>query len=968
MNRLSKLVFFVAAICFSTMAMAKAITFTAVDAGADHTCALTSAGGVMCWGDNAYGELGNGTTIDSAIPVNVTGLNSGAIAIAVGDHHTCALMNAGGVMCWGANYFGELGNGRIDYYLTIPVNVTGLSSGVVAIVAGYDYSCALMDTGSVMCWGDNTDGKLGDGTTTNSTIPVSVIGLGGRVKAITAGYSHTCALTEAGGAICWGGNAVGELGNGTNTNRFIPVNVTGLGSGVKAIAAGDSHTCAVTTAGGMKCWGSNLKGQLGDGTTADSSTPVNVAGLGGGVMAIAAGDNHTCALMNTGNLKCWGNNLSGQLGNADLAYANIPAMVMGLGGGTTAIAAGWLDTCALNNAGAVKCWGLLLSGNDSFNDSSTPVDVTSLGIGVKAIAVGHSNTCALTNRSGVMCWGFGDEGQLGDGTTTNSATPVNVIGLGIGVKAIAVGGEHTCALTNTDGVMCWGANFDGQLGNGTTNNNANPTPISVTGLNGGVTAITAGFGHTCALMNTSAVMCWGNNDNGQLGDGTTTDSATPVNVIGLGIGVKAIAAGGEHTCALMNTDGVMCWGELGLGTSTDTFTPVSVTGLDSAVTAMAAGDNHTCVLMNTGGVKCWGYNAYGQLGDGTTTYSDVPVDVTGLSSGATAIAAGELHTCALMNTGSMKCWGANYYGELGNGKMSYVTTPVSVHGLGSSTLHDFDGDGKSDVLFVNTSTSGSNYWKDANSSRLYYTGTYNPGYVYLGTGDFDGDGKADILFVNPANNGIAIWRGGLRSAVTFSGTITAGFDNVVIGDFDGDGRDDIFWDNPSTGATSIWWAAVKASATYPGVHSTAYTIAAAADFDGDGMADVFWHKSTTGANIIWLSGNKSTVIYPGASSDLTWAPVGAGDVDGDGKSDLVWYKASNNNTMVWKGGLKSAISYPGTGTSGFTPKAIGDYNGDGNADLFWANDSTLATQIWPGVVKSAVTYPGTYPAGFAVQK
>jgi alpha-tubulin suppressor-like RCC1 family protein len=189
--------------------------------------------------------------------------------------------------------------------------------------------------------------------------------------------------------------------------------------------------------------------------------------------------------------------------------------------------------------------------------------------------------------------------------------------------------------------------------------------------------------HTCVLMSIGGVKCWGNNWYGQLGDGSTTHRDTVVDVLDLESDVSAVSAGGEHTCALMSTGGAKCWGnnefgQLGDSSTTNRTTPVDVSGLSSGISEISAGRSSTCALMSTGGAKCWGYNYYGQLGDGTTTDRTTPVDVSGLSSGVAAISVGGLYSCALMSTGGVKCWGYNYYGQLGDGTTTDRTTPVDV--------------------------------------------------------------------------------------------------------------------------------------------------------------------------------------------------------------------------------------------------------------------------------------------------
>ena len=292
---------------------ASAASASAVSVGQSHTCALTTVGGLECWGRNNLGQLGDGATTDSTAPVGVVGLTSGVAAVSAGGSHTCALTTAGGLKCWGGNFVGQLGDGTTTTRLT-PVDVTGLTSGVAAVSTGRDLSCALTTAGGLKCWGDNFYGELGDGTTTTRLTPVDVTGLTSGVASVSAGLEHVCAVTTSGGLKCWGLNDFGQLGDGTATDRTTPVDVVGLTSGVAAVSTGRKHSCAVTTVGGLKCWGFGGSGQLGDGTFTDRTEPVNVSGLTSGVAAVSAGGFHTCALTTAGGLKCWGFNGQGQLG------------------------------------------------------------------------------------------------------------------------------------------------------------------------------------------------------------------------------------------------------------------------------------------------------------------------------------------------------------------------------------------------------------------------------------------------------------------------------------------------------------------------------------------------------------------------------------------------------------------------------------------------------------------------------
>jgi alpha-tubulin suppressor-like RCC1 family protein len=358
-----------------------------------------------------------------------TSATTTATAVAVGADHTCALTSVGGVKCWGDNYHGGLGDGTATDRYT-PVDVSGLRRGVQAIATGDYFSCALTEVGGVKCWGFNRFGQLGDGTTRDRHTPVAVSGLDSGVAAIAAGSAHACALTSAGAVRCWGYNGLGALGDGTTTSRRTPVDVTGLSSGVTGITAGLDYTCALTSPGGVECWGDNSFGKLGDGTTTDRYTPVDVVGLTSGAAAVSASDarGHTCALTTTGGVECWGNNTFGELGDGTAKSRYTPVGVPGLASGAVAVSAGGFYTCAVTSAEGVACWGDNSDGalgDGTTTDRSTSADVSRL-TGVAAVAAGLSHTCAVTSSGGVRCWGNNAFGELGDGTASDRLSPSKV--------------------------------------------------------------------------------------------------------------------------------------------------------------------------------------------------------------------------------------------------------------------------------------------------------------------------------------------------------------------------------------------------------------------------------------------------------------------------------------------------------------------------------------------------------------
>ncbi len=546
----------------------------------------------------------------------------------------------------------------------------------------------------------------GSGVATPQSTPVEVGGLSG-VVAVAGGGLHSLAVKGDGTVWAWGQNASGQLGDGTTTDRATPLQVSGL-SGVVAVAAGwenfqRAHSLAVKSDGTVWAWGWNASGQLGDGTTADRSTPVQVSGITG-VMAVAAGQSHSLALKGDGTVWEWGR----QLVDGRERPRSTPVQVSGLTG-VVAVTEGSRPSLALKGDGTVWEWAW---------DRPTPVQVSGLS-GVVAVAGGGGHSLALKGDGTLWAWGANYSGQLGDGTDTPRATPVQVSGLSE-VVAVAAGGVHSLALKRDGTLWAWGANYSGQLGDGTIIYRSTPvplsgptgvaavavggelslalkgdgtlrqwtwnqsTPVSLSGLTG-VVAITAGYSHVLALKGDGSVWAWGRNETGQLGDGTVTDRTTPVQVSGLS-GVVGVAAGYAHSLALKGDGTVWAWGgnwggQLGDGTNMNRSAPVHVSGL-TGVVGVAAGYTHSLAAKGDGTVWAWGGNDLGQLGDGTSThYRSTPVQVSGLS-GVVAVAGGHEYSLAVKGDGTVWAWGWNVYGQLGDGTTAlWRTTPVQVSGL-----------------------------------------------------------------------------------------------------------------------------------------------------------------------------------------------------------------------------------------------------------------------------------------------
>lgn len=589
-----------------------------------HSLALKRDGTVWSWG---YGSF-------VPAPMRLSGLTEVA-AIAMGPRHALALKRDGTVWRWGDNLDGSLGDGLtgpapdLDWpFFATPVQVPGLGD-VAAIVAGYGHNLALKSDGTVWAWGFNGHGQLGDGATdTRTEEPIQVSGLANVVR-IAAGEAHSVAVKSDGTVWTWGSNVGGQLGDGSTTDRLLPVPVSGP-NGTVAVAAGRYHTLALSADGTVWAWGDDQFGQLGDGVELTSGYPVPLGPVQVGgltqVTKIAAGSGHSLAMKSDGTLWAWGDNTSGQLGDGqirreDWPDAAIPVKVSGPAG-LAAIEGGAGQSFGITSDGAVWIWGANAGTRDGkVVSTSTPVQVSGLS-GVLSVSPapdtsGPYDDLAVCQDGSVWKWGVQYRWFV------NPLAPDPLLPIGpVLVTEISdvqmVAGK--VALKRDGTVWEWGA--------------SGAAPTQVSGLSD-VVAVAA-FWHRLALKRDGTVWGWGSNYSGELGDGTTTERATPVQVAGLSDVVAIDTRYGEqwsvspHSVALKQDGTVWEWPiwEFKSSWAAKSLVPVQVAGLNDIV-AIAEGGGHSLALKRDGTVWAWGWNGYGQLGVRTFAIRTTPVQVVG---------------------------------------------------------------------------------------------------------------------------------------------------------------------------------------------------------------------------------------------------------------------------------------------------------------------------------------------------
>ncbi|MFT9116351.1 MAG: IPT/TIG domain-containing protein [Sporolactobacillus sp.] len=758
-----------------------------IASGYNFSLALDSNGNVYAWGDNTYGQLGDGTTTSRSSPVNISssGVLSGKTitAIFAGNNQSFAIDSNGSLYAWGRNDISQLGDGTTTNKTAPELISGGAISGktITKVAAGDAHTLALDSNGNVYAWGYNVDGRLGNNTTTNSSTPVLINDgaiSGKTIIDIAAGYYHSVALDNSGNVYTWGNNTYGQLGNDTNTNSSVPVAVYNAGvlSGkiVTSLSAGQNYTLALDSNGQVYAWGDNNDGQLGDGTTINELEPINVSNTGElsgkTIVSIdAAGSSSDAwgfAIDNDGELYSWGDNYYGQLGNdSNISQSTIEQQTLNTGEAAPAPSVSGISLASGYNTGGDT---ITITGNNFSN----PVDVIIGGEEAGDITyISDSTITATTPVTSIVgtvdVTVKNEDGQFAkladsftykqSAPTVSSITPsvgstsggntVKINGSGFSVgqskfKQISAGNSHVLAINNFGNVYSWGNNNSGQLGDGSTDNSITPVAVDTSGTlyDKDIISTQAGYNFSLALDSNGNVYAWGDNTYGQLGDGTTTSRSSPVNISSSGVlsgkTITAIFAGNNQSFAIDSNGSLYAWGrndtsQLGDGTTTNKTAPELISGgaiSGKAITKVAAGDAHTLALDSNGNVYAWGYNVDGRLGNNTTTNSSTPVLINdGAISGKTIIdiAAGYYHSVALDNSGNVYTWGNNTYGQLGNDTNTNSSVPVAVYNAGVLS-------GK----IVTSLSAGQNYTLALDSNgQVYAWGDNNDG--QLGDGTYD---------------------------------------------------------------------------------------------------------------------------------------------------------------------------------------------------------------------------------------
>lgn len=650
-----------------------ATNWTSVTAGDQLACGI-AGGKLFCLGsNNGSGQQGVGDTAAHYTAQQVG--TADWTGVAAGSNHTCGIQSDGTLWCWGANNSGQLAQNTSTTSVRAPAQVTvPAATGWSSVSAGNQFTCATRTDGTLYCWGANSAGQLGIGSTTPGSSSTPLLVAGGGWTSVALGYQHACGLR--GNALsCWGDGGGNRLGQADNTSYPSPAPVTGSWA---SVTTGSDHTCGIDDTSRLYCWGAGGSGRLGRGSTAGTTAgPALVGGATATWRSVSAGQSHTCGTQLDNSLHCWGADTWGQVGDGGVTDQYSPVRIGGSVWSTVAPGARANLSCAIRTDASLWCWGL----------TGLPLFLpTRVGTGTTwhQSAVGDQFACGIRDAGALYCFGQQGGGRLGTGDTANHFVPTPVTTTaGTTFSQVTAGNVHACAVGTDTTMWCWGSASYGQTGQGNTTQQNSPVPIMNPA--GGWTSVSAGALYSCGIRSDTTMYCWGQNAFGEIGQGFSgTPQTTPVAVTSpAATGWVQVSAGFQHACALRSDTRIYCWGSdgsgrLGLGAGAPpALSPTPVSGA-GGYTSVGVGTDHSCGIKDNGTLWCWGTGWNGRLGNGATSDKYVPTQTTG-SSAWRKVSGGNPNTCGVRADNSVWCWGANSRGQLGLGSsFGDQLTPVRI--------------------------------------------------------------------------------------------------------------------------------------------------------------------------------------------------------------------------------------------------------------------------------------------------
>lgn len=771
-----------------TIDLGTSVQVRGVKTGRYSTCAVTTDDKLKCFGYNNYGQLGLGDRTYRGYAANHMGNNLEYVDLGIGRtinntlpfsdvlsinyHSTCVILDDNSTKCWGIGSRGKTGHGNTaslsDSATETGDTMPALDFGgdnAIQISVGYLHTCAVLQNNNVKCWGESGYGELGLGITTDQVkkpkdVAIVNLGTGHTATKVSAGVYHTCALLDDGNVKCWGRNNYGQLGLGNTTT--LGDEGGEMGDTLAYVNLGTSKTaidievqayssCAILNDNTVKCWGHNSYGSLGIGstvTTGDAGSemgdvliPVNL-GVGRTATKLYGGLYQMCAKLDNADVKCWGRNNNAQLGQGHLFDIgksalslgnNLSAMNLSSTGSILNLQANEYSACAVLSNNTLKCFGADFYGSRGTGSSIIGDSSADMGANLLTLNTGSNNpfklikselyvTCGQTTDNKLACWGYAGEGSRASGNNTNRGYLTdhwgdNIefidFGAGLTVKTFDVGYRGGCAILSNDSLACWGRNENGAGGHGTTADKGGSAAqigdnFLFTDLGNVSTPVevSRNMYNTCVRFASGQLKCWGNGTYGQNGIGNTAQKGDgggemgnilPFIDYGTGIQSTQICGGENYNCSLFNNGGVKCWGrnnvgQLGIGNITSIGDSAVEMGNNLAFVNLGTGRTtkklscgryHICALLDNETLKCWGEASSGQLGNGSTAdIGNAPgemgdnLQAINVGTGRTVldVSTGANHTCTVLDDNSVKCWGRNAEGQLGLGHLTNIGT------------------------------------------------------------------------------------------------------------------------------------------------------------------------------------------------------------------------------------------------------------------------------------------------------